>query len=482
MKKRVQPLILLLLLLTLSACSKYEEPDMDEQRRLAFEAWMELYGEGAVKQESGIYMKQLKGSTNPAALTPKNFNWVLINYTARELTNGNVFLTRYADIADHQGSFFNYTNYTPQYIPFVPNSEMYYRATVATPNGFYLALSQMKEGDIYRVFVPEQYGYRQGLSTNSSGFSGQFSLEARLPFVMDIELVKVISDPQQFEAEQVHNFAVFNMNLNLNDTLKKEFYFVSTRSNPTGNVIGKDSSITYYYTGRFLDGFVFDTNEEDTLRKYDRYQYSGLRSNIGQNTHTVGKTSELAKDDLSKILDTAFYHMKYGETARVIMTSRNAFDSTGRFPYAMTTATQGTIVQPFTPVIYDIEIAPKYGDGTLRYPFMVSAIQNNTQDLDGVWVTGYISGVVTGSTIKESKFGKDVKKSEIRSNIILGTYGAKEYKNGFPVLLPDNDLRDRINLVDNYDTHYNRVIRIKGDIRTIFGVRGITNVTDFRMP
>ena len=75
--------------------------------------------------------------------------------------------------------------------------------------GSYLALGHMKEGDIWRVDIPSDLAYgSSGYSYEYSGFGGQNALGANIPVVMDLELVRVVKDPGEYEASLVQNYAV----------------------------------------------------------------------------------------------------------------------------------------------------------------------------------------------------------------------------------------------------------------------------------
>ena len=45
-----------------AACAEKVEDDIEAKRELAFETWMELYGDGATRLPSGVYVKKLSSS------------------------------------------------------------------------------------------------------------------------------------------------------------------------------------------------------------------------------------------------------------------------------------------------------------------------------------------------------------------------------------------------------------------------------------
>lgn len=84
---------------------------------------------------------------------------------------------------------------------------------------------------------------------------------------MDLELVKVIKDPSKYEASLVQNYAVSQMGLNLSDTVRTNLYCKHiSYGKETQDTVKDGETVSVYYVGRFMDGFVFDTNIEDTAK------------------------------------------------------------------------------------------------------------------------------------------------------------------------------------------------------------------------
>ena len=65
----------------------------------------------------------------------------------------------------------------------------------------------------------------------------------------------------------MQNYAVGQLNMNLTDTVRTNLYLKPISFGKDTATIKKDSTVSIYYVGRFLDGFVFDTNIEDTAKK-----------------------------------------------------------------------------------------------------------------------------------------------------------------------------------------------------------------------
>ena len=142
---------------------------------------------------------------------------------------------------------------------------------------------------------------------------------------MDLELKKIISDPLRDESNEVAQYASRNWGQTIADTLKTGLHRRSLRTGLDTATV-KDDSIAYvYYVGRFMDGFVFDTNIADTARKYHIYDNS---SSSKYDSLVVSLKSE----DTSVV--RGFYEaikgMRYGETAEALFTSTYGYGSTGQ--------------------------------------------------------------------------------------------------------------------------------------------------------
>ncbi len=476
------------------SCSKNESESDETLRDRSFEAWIQVYAPNAERLDGGIYVEKIYSSEQVGALTPEDMDtWVMINYTGTAMATGDVFVTRDPEVAKHQGTFYDYTHYTPDYVPFTPYNSDYYGSDLDLIMGNYLALGHMKEGDIWRVYIPSDLAYgSSGYSYEYSGFGGQNALGTYIPVTMELELVKVVTDPETYEASLVQNYAVGELQVGLTDTISENVYIKTISPSTDTMLVKEDSIVSIYYVGRFLDGFVFDTNIEDTAAKYNLTQYATSDDQYDLLSVQVGASED---DDIATTENTvitgmnlALTNMTYGTTATVIFTSTYGYGSTGQFPTFTSddygNVDMGTIIPPYTPLIFDITVAPHYGDGSLLYPYTTYAIQHLLDDeVDDIWVTGYINGVVDGDYYMNWIDTLEViEESEIRDNIMLAstTHGTKP-EDCFPVYLPEGTIRDALNIPDNQGSVFRQHIKLYGNIRKYKGTRGLVDVTDYRI-
>lgn len=478
------------------SCAKEEEDSIEDQRERSFEAWVAKNAPNAQKIEGGVYIEKLYESTQSGALTPsgdgeKDIEWVMINYTGREMTTGNVFVTRDPEIAKHQGTYTDYTHYISEYVPYTPYNTLYYSSNVDLIMGNFLALGQMKEGDKYRVYIPSSLAYGEsGFSYNGSGFEGQNTLGANLPVIIDLELVKVVKDPSKYEASLVQNYAVAQMQMNLSDTVRTNLYCKHLAyGKETRDTVKDGETVSVYYVGRFMDGFVFDTNIEDTAKKhnlaqyYDESHYEVLSVEIGASEDEDGNSSENA---VVVGMDAALATMLYGESAQIIFTSAYGYGETGQFPTYSTSSgstVASSIIPPYTPLIFDVLVAPKYGDGTKQFPYTFHAITERLGEIDGVWVEGYVAGVALGNDYTSfCDTLTTIVDSGVKTNLMLSdkTYQVKPDE-CFTVKLPEGEIRDTLNVPDNEGKIFRQKVKLYGNLRKYLGTYGIVDVTDYEI-
>lgn len=482
-----------------TSCAKVEEETIEDKRERSFEAWVAKNAPNAEKIEGGVYIEKLYESTQAGALTPSgdgedDFEWVMINYTGREMTTGNVFVTRDPDIAKHQGTFTNYTHYTAEYVPYTPYNALYYSSNVDMIMGNFLALGQMKEGDKYRVYIPSSLAYgSSGYSYESSGYEGQNALGGDLPVIMDLELVKVVKDPSKYEASLVQNYAVTQMKLNLSDTIRTNLYCKHiSYGKELRDTVKKDETISIYYVGRFMDGFVFDTNIKDTAEKYNLAQYyeddhyEVMTVDVGTSEEDENEDASSSSDENSVVvgLDAALLKMLYGESSQIIFTSTYGYGESGQFPtYSNSSGTivASPVIPPYTPLIFDVTVAPKYGDGTKQFPYTFHAITERLGEVDGVWVEGYVAGVALGDDYTSlCDTLTTIVESGVKTNLMLsdGTYEVKP-EECFTVELPEGEIRDALNVPDNDGDIFRQKVKLYGNLRQYLGTYGIVDITDY---
>lgn len=302
--------LILLSAAAIVSCAKQEEESFSQIEQTSLDAWMSTHYPQATRHNSGLYTLELQAPTDTTKV--RVGDWLSLEYTGRNLQN-DVFLTRSQTTAQQQGSYTPYTHYVPDFVLATdPNTTM-----IA---GQYEAVMTMRQGQKLRLFMSSSLAYGSSGYSNNVGYGGQYSLGDNVPAMLDVEVLEVVRDPQAREMKQVIDYATSNWGMNAADSLYEGMYLdILTRNPIQSDTIGADSTVNVYYIGKFLDGFVFDTNVDSIQQQ--------LYGEISDTTALEYVPSE-------QQMITAFYNaatkMRYNETARMVFVSAYGYGNQGR--------------------------------------------------------------------------------------------------------------------------------------------------------
>jgi hypothetical protein len=166
--------------------------------------------------------------------------------------------------------------------------------------------------------------------------------------VYEIELEDVVDDINVYQDSIMREFS--QKYFNGMDTTSKGFYYNRFYKSANEDTLADGVSVSIWYVGRMLDGSVFDTNIEDTAKKYDLYD----------KTATYNALSAIFyKDDPEKIAEESNYVLgfckaltsgvTYGDKCFVFFNSDYGYGSTGNL-------SNGAGIPPFYPISFEMWI------------------------------------------------------------------------------------------------------------------------------
>ncbi len=267
---------------TLFSCARQELTPYSEAESMSLAQWIQLNAPNAEKCDDNMYIEWIYRNPNTADSLVEVGDWVRITYTNKTL-DGNVITTRNEEVAKIEGTYTPYTHYT---------SDLLYLndPNVTMLEGQYLALQKMRRGDIVRLYLTSAYAYNTVGFSNDVGYGGQKALNAQIPIIVDsLTLVGFEADPITTEQNAVKEYALDKWGLQPKDTIKSHFYMELLPPFPIQRdslMSTPDSTVQIYYTGRFLDGFVFDSNVDSVQQRlYGRIVNKGpLKLTISSDT------------------------------------------------------------------------------------------------------------------------------------------------------------------------------------------------------
>ncbi len=175
-------------------------------------------------------------------------------------------------------------------------------------------LTYMKENGIAEMILPSDIN---GMGGSATGYSPSYSTH-----IYSIELINSFTDPEKFQNDQIVSYLAEN-DFDSVYVTETGLHYIELQAG-LGEFIKNGDIVDLWYTGSFIDGRVFDSNEND-----------------GGTIMTV----DMPATNYIDAWDEALKLMKPGTRAKIIV------------PYGLGYGPSGTgPIPPYMPLIFDIDI------------------------------------------------------------------------------------------------------------------------------
>ena len=352
----MKKLILLLVLpsILLISCAKEETESAETIQDKLLRSYITVVHLDTLQPTTmGYYVMKINEGTGA---TPKIGDWIKWDQTQRYLDETVISVTEKSDAIEYNlfDKYMQTTHYVPNYGYL---DENYIAQCLAD------VFPKMKTGAQYRLFVPGRFMSTKGSSTQTGSVS----------YILDIVLREVIEKPQEYELNQVLDYLYLNHpDININDSIKNGLYAKVTYTAPditweldslgVLQPIEKDTASavdgrTVYvtYVGRFLDGFVFDTNIIDSAKTHNIYDpsraYDTLSFAIG-NDNVVPGFEEIVKKLKTGDAGIGFFTSEWGYGIYGSSGTTNNYDEYGN----VIESTLSSSIQSYTPLFFDVRL------------------------------------------------------------------------------------------------------------------------------
>jgi len=344
MKMRYLPLVFTALSALLCAsCAREADADATQaalQRRVS--SWIEVHYPDAVPSGNGIYI--LEDTPGTGAEWDPEASLIAYVIETRRTTDGSVSTTGDEALAKQMGSWTQTGYYGPTYW-YVEQGSCY--------EGVIESLEGMRVGGRRKVLIPSwlltykhyasTQGYLDHASSDASDMLLEFSLEDQRENLIDRQ-IDLLTD---FSARWMGG--VDSTYYNGKDGDRFGFYFSRLRTNPLEDAaMPSDTTVYINYTGRRLDGTVFDTNVADTAKVYGIYSASktyepvliNWAADYGDITMTTSKNTPVSGFQM------ALWQMAPGEKAITAFYSALGYGSSG----------SGASIPSYQPISFIIDL------------------------------------------------------------------------------------------------------------------------------
>ena len=331
-------LAIALLTAVLAGCAKEGKTAKNEEAKRFLDAWITVHHPGVQPSGLGIYVIDDQPGDG-ASLTDQDL-YVFIERTVTDL-DGTVTATTSRKMAEQLGDVSEANYYGPVALV---------RDKGYTETGYLEMLRGMRLGGTRTAVIP---GWLNVVKDHNSA-EEYLKKESGDDVICTLRLVDKCSDILAWEIDSLERFAARWMGGV--DSTYNGYYYKELQAPTSTDDIPNDSTFYINYTGRLLNGKVFDTTIEDTAKVHGIYSRSKtdgpvqVVKNEDFKSITVGaNTSTSTSATASTVVDGFAYclsQLKRYEKGRCAFCSDYGYGYSGK----------GAGITAFTPLCFDIEL------------------------------------------------------------------------------------------------------------------------------
>lgn len=338
MRKNV-PLVLSVLCLMAAGCAQENTINTGEKAQEYLELYIQKYYPYVTPNEYGLFV--LEDTPGSGPLWSSDNAYTYASTTIRSL-GGTITSTTEKELAQQLGSFVQGNYYGPKFQLMGENASM---------AGVDRLFEGMRVGGKRKAIIPAWLLTTSRFNTKKEYINACTS-DQNLEYTVSLE--GQTNDVQQTEKDSLANFVhrVFGPGVNPSAYKDNEadgrFYFISDSSaflNKTK--FPPDTTIRINYTGRLLNGQVFDTTLEKVAKDEGIYNAS---KTYGPSNLTISTNYTEVKLNDSSVIDgfqNGIIKMRWlGQTAVVLFISDLGYTSSG----------SGQTIPPYSPLLFEIEL------------------------------------------------------------------------------------------------------------------------------
>ena len=343
MKKTIKTAAYSAMALAAIACARVEKTGANEANERYFKAWMELNHPGIQSSGLGIYVLEEEEGDGAEV---KEGGFVIADYVITDLA-GNI--TTYTDklTAKQLGTYDTTAYYGPKIIT---TTESTIQAGLAD------AIIGMREGGRKKVIIP---GWLMTYKTYDTPEEYLENSSSGTDAIYDITIREYTDSIYLYELDNIGKYFKANTDIFGNKTLRDSadvygFYYQQLKAPTDTTSFPSDTSIYINYTGKLLNGLVFDTTIEKVAKDNGIWSssrtYEPTKINWGESYDKITMGSNRSSTITGFAL--TLWEMRAFEKGIGIFYSPLGYGYSG----------SGASIPAYSPLIFEIEIVAEPED------------------------------------------------------------------------------------------------------------------------
>ena len=288
MKKTFKNVFYIAAAIVIAGCAKTVEPGHYEADKRYLDAWLHINHPEAEASGLGIHVLDNKEGNGK---TVEDEGFVLVDYRSTDL-EGNITSHTDAETARQLGTYDQTSYYGPKFLTT-------YATTVQA--GIRDALIGMEAGGYKKVLVPSWLMTSKNFKTAKQylDYHDSDKSTSYTPAIYEFEVVDFTDNVSQWQIDSIGRFFgnktvkidgrpaedIF-AGMTAKDSVSYGFYYKQTGAPVDDKAFKKDTTVYINYTGKLLNGLVFDTTIEKVAKENGLYSesktYEPVRINWGE--------------------------------------------------------------------------------------------------------------------------------------------------------------------------------------------------------
>lgn len=321
-------------------CAKNQTATTGQDAKEYIQLWMDKYHPGISATKDGLYI--LSETPGTGLEWTSEAPYVLARTTIRTL-DGQVSSTTDENLAKQLGTYVKGNYYGPKYMMLGENYS--YAGIDALVEG-------MRVGGTRKAVIPAWMLTSSRFATQEEYIK---TCTSGTSLIYEITLEGFTVNPEQAEKTTLETFVhnrfdgASSVSYITDQDPDGTFWFISNASSlKEEDKLEEGASIKINYTGRLLDGTVFDTTIEKVAK--DAGIYNASRTYEPQSVSLASTYSDITLGGSSSLIDGfkgALFLMHYkGEKAHAMFTSSHGYSSSG----------SGSTIPGYAPLWFELEI------------------------------------------------------------------------------------------------------------------------------
>lgn len=343
MKKTFRTAAFIAIAIAAIGCAKVAKTGANDANIRYFKAWLEVNHPGLKPSGLGIYVLEEEEGTGAEV---KEGGYVIADYVIRDL-NGTITTYTDKETAKQLGTYDTTAYYGPKVVSNIENT---------IQAGLADALIGMKEGGRKKVIIPSWLMTYKSYDTPEEYLENTSS---GVDAIYDITVRHYVDSIYNYEIDCIGDYFAANRNVFGNmsaaDSVDVYGFYYKQLVAPTDTTsFPQDTTIYINYTGKLLNGLVFDTTNEKVAKD----------NGIWSSTRTYEPTSIKWGESYDKITMGSSSSSTISGFALTLWNMRAFEKGVGIFysPLGYGYSGSGASIPSYAPLIFEIEIVAKPED------------------------------------------------------------------------------------------------------------------------